>query len=295
MLSASITRAGIWREVLEFVRLPFPLLRVGRGRFFDRNIWPDFRVFRIQRQPFLKPRLGVGLDRVDRALRLAHPAINAFVRVDDEHVLALVEAVDGTYLYAVHVLTFDTAFIDDVGHHLLRVVGTSQTDGSPTPGRRYFADRRFAVPMFENQWSVPKLRDCYRPRRIGLDGTLLPTDRSGELIHGVRYRGSRSLAENGRRGDLRPRTGSGRRTVGIQGPRSSRLLDCGPSLHRGTRSPGKHRSADAPRSQLQWSALGACRGALRFARSRRASPRRAPGLRTDHGQALSYLCSSVAD
>jgi hypothetical protein len=28
----------------------------------------------------------VGLDRVDRALRLAHPAINAFVRVDDEHV-----------------------------------------------------------------------------------------------------------------------------------------------------------------------------------------------------------------
>jgi hypothetical protein len=35
------------------------------GRFFDRNIWPDFRVFRIQRQPFLKPRLGVGLDRVE--------------------------------------------------------------------------------------------------------------------------------------------------------------------------------------------------------------------------------------
>src|SRR5467141_1105752 len=52
-LSASITRAGIWREVLEFVRFPLPLLRVGRGRFFDRNIWPDFRVFRIQRQPFL--------------------------------------------------------------------------------------------------------------------------------------------------------------------------------------------------------------------------------------------------
>jgi len=47
--------------------------------------------------------------------------------------------------------------------------------------------------MSENQWSVAKLRDCYRPRRIGLDGTLLPTDRSGELIHGVRYRGARSL------------------------------------------------------------------------------------------------------
>jgi hypothetical protein len=34
--------------------------------------------------------------------------------VDDEHVLAFVEAVDGTYLDTVHVLTFDTALVDDV-------------------------------------------------------------------------------------------------------------------------------------------------------------------------------------
>jgi len=39
---------------------------------------------------------------VDRALRLAHPAIDAFVRVDDEHVLALVEAVHGAHFDAVH-------------------------------------------------------------------------------------------------------------------------------------------------------------------------------------------------
>src|SRR3989441_4630681 len=114
-LSASITRAWIWREVLEFVRLPLPLLRVGRGRFFDCNIWPDFRVFRIQRQPFLKPRLGVGLDRVDRAFRLADPAIDAFVRVDDEHVLALVEAVHGAHVDAVHGFAANAALVDDVG------------------------------------------------------------------------------------------------------------------------------------------------------------------------------------
>src|SRR5260370_39377057 len=66
-LSASITCAGIWRVVLEFVRLPLPLLGFWRGRFFDHNIWPDFRVFRIQRQPFLELRLGVMLDRVDLA------------------------------------------------------------------------------------------------------------------------------------------------------------------------------------------------------------------------------------
>src|SRR6516164_6254434 len=40
-------------------------------------------------------------------------------------------------------------------------------------------------------------------------------------------------------------------------------------------------SADAPHSQLEWSALGAGRGASRFALSSRARPRRAPELRTD--------------
>jgi hypothetical protein len=59
--------------------------------------------------------LGVRLDRVDWALRLANTTIDAFVRVNHEHVLALIEAVDRTYLDTVHVLTFDTAFIDDVG------------------------------------------------------------------------------------------------------------------------------------------------------------------------------------
>src|SRR5271167_3356577 len=62
-MSASITRARIRREILEFVRLPLPILRVGRGHFLSRNVWPDFRVFGIQQQPFLKPRIGVRLDR----------------------------------------------------------------------------------------------------------------------------------------------------------------------------------------------------------------------------------------
>ena len=113
--SASITRAGIWREVLEFVRLPLPLLRVRRGRFFDRNIWPDSCVFRIQRQPFLKPGFAISLDGVDRAFRLADPAIDAFVGVDDEHVFALVEAVHGAHLDAVHGFAANAAIVDDVG------------------------------------------------------------------------------------------------------------------------------------------------------------------------------------
>jgi len=73
------------------------------------------RVFRIQRQPFLEPRLGVRLDRVDRAFRHADPAIDAFVRVDDEHVLALVEAVHGAHVDAVHDFAANTTLVDDEG------------------------------------------------------------------------------------------------------------------------------------------------------------------------------------
>jgi hypothetical protein len=36
--------------------------------------------------------------------------------MDDEHVLAFIEAVDRTYLHTVHQLALDATFIDDVGH-----------------------------------------------------------------------------------------------------------------------------------------------------------------------------------
>jgi hypothetical protein len=100
---------------LEFVGLTLPFLGVGRGRFFDCNVWPDFRVLRIQQQPFLKPRFSVGLDRVDRAFRFTYPAIDAFVRVDDEHVLALVEAIHGAHFDAIHEFTANAALVYDVG------------------------------------------------------------------------------------------------------------------------------------------------------------------------------------
>ena len=66
-------------------------------------------------EPFLEARLGVRLDRVDRAFRLADAAVDALVRVDDEHVLAFVEAVDGTDLDAVHEFAADAVVVDDVG------------------------------------------------------------------------------------------------------------------------------------------------------------------------------------
>ena len=46
---------------------------------------------------------------------LANTAIDTFVRVDDEHVLALIEAVHGAHLDTVHVLAANAALVDDVG------------------------------------------------------------------------------------------------------------------------------------------------------------------------------------
>ena len=111
---ASITCARFRRKILEFVRLPLPLFPVRRGRFFDRNIWPDFCVFRIQRQPFLKPWFGIRRDCIDGTFRFANATVDAFVGMDDEHVLALVEAVHGTHGDAVHGFAANAAIVDDV-------------------------------------------------------------------------------------------------------------------------------------------------------------------------------------
>ena len=100
---------------MEFVRLPLPLLRVRRGRFFDRDIWPDSCVFRIQRQPFLKPGFAISLDGIDGAFWFAYATVDALVRMDGEHVLALVEAVHGANLDAVHGFAANAAIVDDVG------------------------------------------------------------------------------------------------------------------------------------------------------------------------------------
>src|SRR5262249_54888301 len=86
-------------------------------------------------EPLFESRLRVRLDRINRAFRLANTAIDAFIGVDDEHVLTLVEAVHRTNLDTVHVLTFDTAFIDDVGQ-LSLLPSSSPARRSPSRNSR---------------------------------------------------------------------------------------------------------------------------------------------------------------
>src|SRR5262245_41332447 len=58
-------------------------------------------VLPVEFEPLLEAGLAVGLDGVDRALGFADPAVDALVGVDDEHVLALVEAVDRAHRDAI--------------------------------------------------------------------------------------------------------------------------------------------------------------------------------------------------
>src|SRR6516164_942267 len=48
--------------------------------------------------------------------RLANTAIDALLRVDDEHVLALVETIHWAHLDAVHCFATNAVIVDDVGH-----------------------------------------------------------------------------------------------------------------------------------------------------------------------------------
>ncbi len=71
-------------------------------------------ILAVELHPLFHVRLGIGADRVGGAFGFAHAAVDALVRVDDQHVLALVEAVDRAYLDAVGVFAGDAV----VGHHI---------------------------------------------------------------------------------------------------------------------------------------------------------------------------------
>src|SRR5260221_3079082 len=121
----SVPATGIRRkELLEFFRHAVPILAIGWRLAFHGDIGPAFGVLRVDFQPLFEPVLGIRLDGLGGALRLANAAIDALVRVDDEHILALIKAVHRTDLNAVHVFAFNTVFDDDVGHSPLRTTNS---------------------------------------------------------------------------------------------------------------------------------------------------------------------------
>src|SRR5205085_10721726 len=66
--------------------------------------------------------------------------IDAFVGVDDQHVLAFVEAIHRAHFDAVHVLAADAGFSDDVGHDVALF-----SSGSSAPCATIIWYRRSAI------------------------------------------------------------------------------------------------------------------------------------------------------
>ena len=117
MYRRSVPGAGTGGKMLfKFVGDALPLLGIG-GRFLlCRDIRPNLGVFGVQRQPLFGSRFSIRLNRLDRAFWLTDPAIDAFLGVNNEHILALVEAIHGTDLDAIHELAFDAGFGDHIRH-----------------------------------------------------------------------------------------------------------------------------------------------------------------------------------
>jgi hypothetical protein len=80
------------------------------------DVRPNPHIFGVKRQPFFERRLCIGLDSFCGTFRHAYAAIYAFVGVNDEHVLAFIEAIDRANFDAVHVFALDAILDDDVGH-----------------------------------------------------------------------------------------------------------------------------------------------------------------------------------
>ena len=68
--------------------------------------------------PFLElcGNFSLRIDGIDRAKRNTCITIDAFIRIDDQHVRPFVKAIDGTYFHAVRELALDTSFNNNKCH-----------------------------------------------------------------------------------------------------------------------------------------------------------------------------------
>jgi hypothetical protein len=80
------------------------------------DVWPFSRKFAIEFKPSLGTLIGVSKDCVRRTFRFADAAINAFVRMNDEHVLAFVKAINGADFNTVRIFALDAGFRYHVSH-----------------------------------------------------------------------------------------------------------------------------------------------------------------------------------
>ncbi|MFT5486168.1 MAG: hypothetical protein ACI9MU_001079, partial [Alphaproteobacteria bacterium] len=114
---------GALAEMLfEFILFIAPFVGIGRRFALAGDIRPDIREFPVNLKILVGTIIRVRTNCFNRAFRLANAAIDAFVRVDYQHIIAFVEAVHRAYFDAIHEFAFDARIFDDVRHTVLRVL-----------------------------------------------------------------------------------------------------------------------------------------------------------------------------
>ena len=103
-------------EGVELAFLALEFIRIFRRILLFGDIGPQRGVLRVQFEPLFRAAFGIGQDGFGWAFGLADAAVDAFRRVDHEHVLAFVEAVHRAHLDTVGVLALDAGVGDDLGH-----------------------------------------------------------------------------------------------------------------------------------------------------------------------------------
>jgi hypothetical protein len=111
---------GSAHQLPDLVRLVFPVFGVGQRGLALGDALPAVGQGQLgidlDEGDLVGRQVFFGVDRVDRAFGDADRAIDAFVRVDHQHVGTFAEAVDGANVHAVGVFATDAGFGDDVGH-----------------------------------------------------------------------------------------------------------------------------------------------------------------------------------
>ena len=122
----SATLARLLREQLHLTLFAIHLSGIGQFIFLGDDDWPEFGVFAVELHPFVHVRFRIWADRVGRAFWFAHAAIDAFIGMNDEHVLAFIKAVDRAYLDAVGVFAGNAAVVHDISHGIIFLASVSQ-------------------------------------------------------------------------------------------------------------------------------------------------------------------------
>ena len=113
-----VARSRLFAKVfLELTRFGLILLAICWRVFLDGDDGPNFGVFRVNRKPLaVRIILCIRDNSIDRTFRFANAAVNALIRMDEEHRWAFVETFDGANHDAIGVTAAIARFGNYVCH-----------------------------------------------------------------------------------------------------------------------------------------------------------------------------------